>query len=193
MGKLIGLTGSIGSGKSTVAAYFEQKGAAIINADRINAMIFEKNQAVQESIQNIFGTLDKTKIAGIVFSDDEKRKQLEKILHPAIMKEVLKLSEELFSKGKKMVLLEASQLVEAGFYKKLYGLILVICKPSIQKKRFLANAEKKNLHPLYDKILKAQMPASQKKRFAHWVIDNSGDLKKTQKEVDKVWEQIQKL
>ncbi|MBI2027381.1 MAG: dephospho-CoA kinase [Deltaproteobacteria bacterium] len=193
MGKLIGLTGNIGSGKSSVASLFEEKGACIIDADQLNSIIFEENKPVQESIKKIFGTLNKSEIAKTAFSDSDKKKQLERILHPIIMHRATHMAEDFFSKGKKVVLLEASQLVETGLYKKLFGLILVVCKSAIQKERFLKNTSQSKLHPIYENILQAQMPVSQKKPYAHWVIDNSGELKNTKKQVDAVWEQLQKL
>ncbi len=107
-----GLTGGIGSGKSLAAEIFRQLGIPVYNADEEASRIREKDKTVKEKIQAAFGTLDRKALAGIVFSDPSKLKELNTIIHPAVKKHfedwVLK------QQGKPYVLKEAAILFESG-------------------------------------------------------------------------------
>ncbi len=198
MGQIIGLTGTIGSGKTTVGKYFEKLGAAIVDADVINTHLLQEDQNIIRKIVSSFGKevlsekggVDKSKLAQIVWNSPSQKKALEEILHPAILKKCFLDAKSYFQKGKKIVIFEATLLIESGSYKKLDKLILVTSNPKIQKERFLNNPLKKNLHPFYDTILASQMPVLQKKKYADWVIDNSGTLESTQKQIQKIWNYI---
>ena len=116
--KLIGLTGAIGSGKSSVSALFARKGAVIIDGDGIARQLQQKGSAVLQKMVDEFGDvllesgeLDRTKVAQLVFSDPEMLKKLNAIMHPAIGSEIMRLIAE-YMDSDKIVILDMTILVE---------------------------------------------------------------------------------
>ena len=197
MRKFIGLTGNFGCGKSTVATMFEELGAAIIDADKLNAEILHNDKSVQKKLINSFGkavlnldgVIDKTKLAKIIFTSVENRKKAEEILHPAIRQLAQEKAQYFFEAGKEIVLFEASLLIESGHYKNMDGLILVTCDSKIEQERFHKNQKKQKLSKFYDHIITSQMSQEEKKKFTPWIIDNSKGRDHTQEQVKKIWSQ----
>ncbi len=119
---VVGLTGQSGAGKTTVCKVFAESGFAIINADKISRMVMEKGtpclaevtECFGKSILNGDGSLDRQKLANIVFNDKEKLKQLNAISHPYITTEILNMINKYGGEGSKYVLLDAPTLFESG-------------------------------------------------------------------------------
>ncbi len=167
-----GLTGGIASGKSTVAKILAENGIAVIDADEITHSLLINNSQVQQSLQNRFGTSDRSKLREIVFKDPEAKKDLENILHPWIQIQSIEKMKE-YSKNHKVIVYEASLLVETGRYRDLDGLIVVDTSPEIQKKRLIA---RNHFSPeMVDQILQSQTTQEERKKVANFIIDNSED------------------
>lgn len=118
---VVGLTGQSGAGKTTVCKVFDESGFAIINADKISRMVMEKGTPCLAEVTECFGkdilredgSLDRQKLADIVFGDDEKLRQLNAISHPYITSEILNMINKYGSEGRRYVLLDAPTLFES--------------------------------------------------------------------------------
>ncbi len=198
MGKFIGLTGNFGCGKSTVATMFQELGAGVIDADLLNRDILQNDKSIQKKIVSYLGTsilksdgsIDKMKLAETIFTSVDNRKKVEEILHPAIRQLAQEKAKYFFNAGKETVIFEATLLIESGYYKNLDGLILVVCDPSQEHLRFNKNPHKQKLVKYYDQIIASQMREEEKKKYAHWIIDNSQSENATQKQVKKIWTKL---
>lgn len=196
--KVYGLTGGIACGKSTVANFFRELGVAIINADQIHHKLCEKGEkgwkkikeAFGEAVFNSDGTLNREKLGDIVFHDPKKKKRLEEISHPLIMD---RIREEVRSHAGKVVpfiLVEAALLVESNREKQFHGLVVVSCRKEQQIERLvLMRGISKDMALI---MIEAQLPVEAKIKHATFVIDNSGSLEETQREVRDVFEKIEK-
>lgn len=140
--KKIGLTGGIGSGKSTVAEIFSRLGVPVFVSDRVAASLQENNEALKSDIIRIFGAeiypdgkLNRKKLAGLVFTDKKKLEQLNAVVHPAVQKAFEKFCAE--NKQAKFVLKESAILFEIGDDKNLDGMIVVSAPDALRIKRVM--------------------------------------------------------
>ncbi len=190
---VIGLTGNIGSGKTTVLRMLEQLGAKAIDADALVHEVMRKGTPIWQAIVDSFGQyiltdqgdIDRRKLGSLVFNDDEALKRLEKIIHPAADKrfrEIIRQSEE------PVIAVEAIKIIESRIYAELDALWLVICPAEERLGRLLktrdVNEEDVN------RRLRAQMPAEQQAKLADVVIDNGGTLEQTWEQVEREWRRI---
>ena len=189
MSILIGLTGNIGSGKSLAASYFQELGAYIIDADLISRQLVVPHQPAWEEIIDEFGseylnpdkTLNKSKLAGVVFQNDKKRNALEGILHPRVIAEEQKIySDRQRIDPEAVVIIESSLLIESQNYKNVDKVIVVQSTQELQIQRVMtrdgeSRASVKNR-------LKSQMSLEGKLNYADYVLDNTSgrDLLKSQ-------------
>jgi dephospho-CoA kinase len=194
--KLIGLTGGIATGKSTVATFLRDLGAIVIDADEIAREIVKPEQEAWRAIVDAFGseillsdrTLDRDKLRKIVFADANARKQLESITHPRIRARVQERIAELAAQGSEVVIYEAPLLFENGVHHWLRPVILVACAPETQRARL---AHRDRLNPTeVEWHLAAQMPLAEKRKLADYVIENDGDLAELKKKIDELWQKI---
>jgi dephospho-CoA kinase len=173
----IGLTGGIGSGKSTVAKVFVAMGIPVYNSDVRAKLLMVKNQEVILAIKNLFGNdiyidnkLDKQKLANIVFTDISKLAQLNKIVHPAVAKDFETWAKQQTSA---IVLKEAAILFEIGAYKHLDYNILVTAPKEERINRTIARDNTTKTEVLAR--MKNQWEDEQKIPLADFIIDNSGE------------------
>lgn len=179
--KVIGLTGNIACGKSTVAKMLFDLGLPVIDADNVAREVTEPGSFVLQKLAEKFGNqildskghLNRSVLRTTVFNDPEKKKKLEEILHPAIRKRTEELIEGCFLIGKTTVIYEAALLVETGKHKELDGLILVTCEPELQLQRLRAR-DRSITEDLAKKIISSQMPQGDKIIHATWIIENNG-------------------
>ena len=195
--KVIGLTGNIGSGKSTVAEMFRQLGAKIIDADSIARKIVEPGQRTWKEIKDVFGdevissdqSIDRQKLGDIVFNDVSKRELLDNITHPKIFDEINNLVNEYEKDHSNVVIIEAALIIEKGGLLDLIDkLILVVVDEDTQTKRIKLRDDIPS-----DQIqsrIKSQMQISEKKKYADYIIDNNGSVLKTRTQVNKIWKEI---
>lgn len=195
---VIGLTGNIGSGKSTVARRLESLGAKVIDADRVaREVVLPGNPALEEIVRsfgpdilNSEGALDRKKLGTIVFADPRARASLNAITHPRI-KEAIRLEIEKYRVNADsctcsgVLVIEAPLLIEVGLHHNVDEIWVVKVDENEQVERL---AERDGLTPgeVRNRIA-AQLPQEEKLKYARRVIDNSGDPLETQKQVDRHW------
>ncbi len=175
----VGITGGIGSGKTTVCEIFERLGVPVYYADKQAKYLMETDKALRESIRQLFGdeafdaenNLNRAFIAGIVFKDEEKLLALNALVHPAVKADYDSWNAILARKEYPYSLKEAALLVESGSYKDLDKLIVVSAPLEDRIKRVMArdNISEEQVKARID----AQLPESEKVKLADYVIDNN--------------------
>ena len=195
-----GLTGGIGSGKSTVAAQFAALGAVTINSDEIGRDLMKPGSVVYDRIVRGFGAelvdasgrLDRAKLADIVFPDLDKLKHLNAIVHAPVLREIDRQVQLQRAKNPQaVVLVESAVLFEAGQHRRFDKIIVAWCRPEQQVERFVSRA-----HLSEEDVrrrMAAQMPGEEKKKLADFVIDTSTTLEETERQVKEVFAKLQAL
>jgi dephospho-CoA kinase len=188
--RVIGLTGNIGTGKSTVAHILAQLGAQVIDADCIARELLVQGTAVWRAVVEEFGsavlqedsTVDRARLGDLVFADPQALTRLEVILHPAVIQEV---NRRICASDARVVAIEAIKLIETGMHERHDALWVVTCRPEQQVARLVAqrgmSEEQIRLRT------KAQSPQSEKVALADVVIDNSRSLSDTRAQVERAW------
>lgn len=195
--QVIGLTGGIATGKSTVCAILENAGAVIIDADRIARNLVKKNLPAYRQIVDTFGEsillpdgeINRTALGDLIFNDPRKKQLLNKIIHPQVGKEThrqLKLIEK--SNPHALVILDIPLLLESGMHKDLSEVIVVYTPEHIQIKRLMERDHISQKNALAR--IRSQMPIEEKKKLATIVIDNSGPLEHTRKQTLEIFQRL---
>ena len=196
----VGLTGSIAVGKSFVCDVFGELGCHILDADQVARDLVSPGtkglRQVVESFGNSVlladGSLDRSKLGSIVFADEEKRLQLNSIVHPLVIEaqdEWLAAREHEDPRG--IAVIEAALMIEAGGYKRYDKLIVVWCKPEIQLNRLML---RDNLSPAdASRRIASQMPQDEKKRYADFLIDTSNGFDETRRQSTEVFSHLSVL
>ena len=195
--KLVGLTGGIASGKSTVAAILRRLGAAVINADELSREVVQPGEEAWEAVVESFGpavlkedkSLDRRKLRKIIFDNPEARKKLEAIIHPRVRALAEKRFREAAQAGHSTVVYEVPLLFENQMHLWLRPVIVVVCKTSVQKNRLQARDHLTEAEA--QRHLDAQMSLEAKARMADYVVDNNGNLQELEQRVNSIWEEIQ--
>lgn len=194
---IAGLTGGIASGKSTVAAMLAEAGARIVDADRIAHQVVLKGQPAWQDIVDHFGSsiltrdgqIDREALGSIVFNDTEAKKTLNGIVHPRVFEtmaqEIQSLTE---AHPGDLVIMDVPLLIESGLHTSLPIVILVYVPEMMQKER-LMRRDGLNAADAAARI-RAQMPIDAKRAHAHYIIDNSGDLGATRRQVLDIYRKI---
>lgn len=195
--KLVGLTGGIASGKSTVAKILERLGAAIVNADTLSREVVEPGQEGWKEIVATFGadvlqpdqTLDRQKLRTIIFDNPDARKTLEAIIHPRVRALAEQRIREHTAAGFVVVVYEVPLLFEAKIHEWLRPVILVACDVDTQRRRLEQRDQVDSAAA--QKIIDAQMSLEEKRRLADYVIENNGTLADLERQVREVLAKIQ--
>lgn len=180
--KIIGLTGGIGTGKSTVSAYLAQKGCKIIDADLISHQMTEAGSPCLAEIKDAFGedvflrdgNLDRKKVGRLVFADATKKKTLEQIITRRVIEKTLRILQDCRARQETLVVLDAPLLFECGMQRYTDETWLVVCRTETRLRRIAARdglAEED-----IQKRIANQMSTEQKEKLADYIIDNSRDL-----------------
>ncbi|CAG8568170.1 2347_t:CDS:2 [Paraglomus brasilianum] len=194
--KVIGLTGGIASGKSTVSKMIRRHRIPVIDADYLARKVVEPGKPAYDLIVKNFsknillsdGTLDRTKLGNVIFPDENKRKLLNRCVHPFIRREIFKLVVWYWVKGESLVVLDAPLLIEGKLHTYMSSTIVVYCSEQLQINRMM---ERDGLSEQSARErIAAQMPINEKVRFADYVIDNSGDLSETERQVNQIMAKI---
>jgi dephospho-CoA kinase len=195
--KVIGLTGGIASGKSTVARMLQEKGAYLLDADKLAREAVEPGKPAWLEIVKWLGnsillpdrSIDRGRLASMVFNDRRMLDKLNKIVHPWVGSRFVTLSEEIKKKDPDAILIyDIPLLIEANM-QKMVDLILLVYVPRevqiarLQNRDSMTRAEA-------EQRLKSQTPLEEKKKHAHIIIDNSGTLENTARQVDAAWQKI---
>ena len=192
--RLIGLTGSIGTGKSTVSKMLSKRGVEVIDADAISRHISKVGNEGYNKIVELFGegvlgedkSLDRKKIGGIVFSNREELKRLNDAMHPLIMNEIEKRVKELERAGHDIAVLDAPLLIETGLNESVDFVLLIVCSEDIQLDR-IQKRDGLDRKQAQGRI-RNQMEQDAKREYADYVIDNSKDIHSLEDEVEKFLE-----
>ena len=194
--KTVGLTGGIGSGKSTVAAMLVQKGARLIDADRLARGVVEPGKPAWTDIVAEFGgsvlradrAINREALAAIVFADENKRRRLNDITHPRIGQEMIRLAKLCSDQGAPLIVIDAALLLESPATKWIKPVIVVVADEAVKLDRVLARD-----HCDRDDVLKrirSQWPDSERVKYADYVINNSGTLDDLKEQVQNLWRQL---
>lgn len=188
--KIIGLTGGIASGKSTVSKYLILKGIDVIDADLISREIYQVGEKAYKIVIDVFGkdilnedlTINRKKLARIVFSNSEHLKKLNEITHPIIFEKIKKNVEEIYKKNKRVCIIDAALLFESDWYK-LCDLKWLVYVDKITQIKRLIERDKISEEDAVKRI-NAQMPIEEKIKLADFIINNSRELRYTYEQVD---------
>ena len=190
---LVGLTGSIATGKSTVSAMFRSLGCVVLDADVLAREVVEPGEPALAQIVEEFGrevlqpdgTLDRKRLGAIVFGDPARRKRLEQITHPAIRDRFLRHLAELEARGfDGIVLWDAPVMIETGGHRAMEKLVVVATDEATQQARLQARDGIEAVEAA--RKIGSQMPVAEKAKLADYVIDNAGDRAATEARVREV-------
>lgn len=186
---LVGLTGGIGSGKSTVASLIAAAGVPVLDADQLAREVVLPGEPALDEIARAWpdvlepdGRLDRLKLGALVFSDADARARLQAITHPKIQARLMDRVRDLEAQGHRLAVYEASLLVETGRHGDFDALVVVTAPEDVQVQRAVARG------PLLEVEVRArlgaQLPLEEKVKVATHVIDNGGSLDATKAQVN---------
>ena len=192
-----GLTGGIASGKSTVAGMFAALGCVTIDADQIVARLYQPGQAGHQALVRTYGksilaadgTIDRRKLADLALATDDDASKLNALIHPLVIDEQARLiaAEEQHADGGRIVIVEATLLIESGGRSRFDRIIVVDVDPETQ----LARAVARGMTPEdAARRIARQMQRQERLRHADYVIDSSGTLSDTGAETARVYEAL---
>jgi dephospho-CoA kinase len=193
----VGLTGGIATGKSTVVRMLVKRGARVIDHDGLVHTLQEPGQSVWKRIIETFGRdildaderIDRKKLGALVFDNEERRKVLEGLVHPAVLEEAQRRRDEIAHEDRQAIVLsDIPLLLEVGMQDLFDLILLVYSPPEVQILRVM----KRNNLSREEAIarLKSQMPIGEKLNFADLVIRNDGTMRDLEKRVDEVWQEL---
>ena len=196
---IIGLTGSIASGKSTVSRILADCGAPIVDADLIARAVAERGEVGWQKIVETFGEsvlqadgqLDRGKVGEMIFRDATKRAELDRIMHPIILERMKEEIAAYKEQGKTIVILDVPLLLELGWQDKVSVVWLVAVSPDTQKRRLMA---RNNLTEEQAMVrIASQMSIEEKRRYADVIINNDGTLEETEQTVRTNWTETKRM
>jgi len=190
----VGLTGSIAVGKTFVLGVLSELGCHVIDADVVARQVALPGSPGLKAVIDAFGeevlksdgSLNRARLGEIVFADEAKRQQLNSILHPFIIAaQDAQLRELELQDPKDIAVVDAALMIESGGYKRFDKLIVVHCRPEVQLQR-LMRRNKLSREEVEQRIA-TQMPQEEKKRYADYLIDTSGDFAETRRQTEDVY------
>ena len=197
---VVGLTGGAASGKTTVSQFLKEEGAYLIDADQIARDLVQPHTPLWSELVRVFGesilkqdgSLDRKKLSAIIFSDPQKRRLLNELIHPRIKEEIDRRRKEIGEQDPEaIVVIDAPLLVETGSYREMDQVIVVTCTETQQlerlKQRDGASLEKAR------EILSAQMALEEKITVADHVIRNENSLEETRRRAKEVFKALKKI
>ena len=206
----VGLTGGLASGKTTVAKMFASRGAYVLYADKVGHELMEPGQPIYAEIIKSFGesildsdkSINRAALARLAFGDD-RIEELNRIVHPQVAARLELWIEEMSEFDPRAVLIfEAALILEAGLGKYFDKLVVVTSDPQQKLERFLKRAPNVNVNDESDRAtilseakqrMTAQLSDQEKIAAADYVIDNSGETSETERQVSKVYKELQQL
>lgn len=192
MANIIGLTGGIASGKSTVSAFLQDKGYTIIDADLAARMVVEVGQPAYLAIVEAFGKgilqengqIDRAGLGSIIFNDQTKRNLLNGIVHPAVRSMMLSHKDEAIENGKQTVIMDIPLLFESDLTWMVDRTIVVTVEEDVQLSRLMKRNELTEEEAA--SRISSQLPLREKAEKADAVIDNNGSVEDTLKQVEEL-------
>ncbi|WP_099158734.1 dephospho-CoA kinase [Virgibacillus ndiopensis] len=192
MALIIGLTGSIASGKSTVSLMFDDYNIPVVDADKISREVVAPGEKAYDQIVNTFGqqilredkTINRKKLGEIVFADEAKRNQLNEIVHPAVREKILKRRDGYVESGATCVVLDIPLLFESKLTHFVDKTLVVYVDESVQLNR-LMERDKYTENEALQRI-NAQIPIREKAKLADAIIDNNGTKYQSYEQLEKL-------
>jgi len=197
---VVGLTGGVASGKTTVSQILREEGAYLIDADQIARQLVQPHTATWDEIRKAFGdeivdesgSIQRKKLAARVFSDPRQRDVLNQILHPRIWKEVEdRLKAIADNDPQAIVVIDAALLVETGDYRKMDKVIVIASSAAEQVERLKKRDDVEEEQAR--KVLASQMPLEEKLRVADFIIHNEGSLEETRMRTKEIFRELKKI
>jgi dephospho-CoA kinase len=193
---VIGLTGGLGSGKSTVAEMLRELGAVVVNADQVGHQVYAPGGPAYGEVVATFGpqvlaadgSVDRRRLATIVFQDAEALQRLNAITHPHIRQGIQQRLQELAQQGVAVAVVEAALLLEAGWDDLVDEVWVTACPPEVAAAR-AAQRSGLSLEEALARV-RAQMPLAERARRAQVVIDTATSLAETRQQVEREWERL---
>ncbi|MCD5323821.1 MULTISPECIES: dephospho-CoA kinase [Pontibacillus] len=195
MGIVIGLTGSIATGKSTVSLMFEEYNIPVVDADKLSRKVVEPGREAYNQVVSVFGegilrddrTLDRKALGEIVFNDEGKRKQLNDIVHPAVRQEMVRERDRYLDRGDKAVVLDIPLLFESNLTGYVDKTLVVAVDEEVQLQRLMERDESSKEEAL--SRIRSQLSITEKVRMADEVIDNNGSKRETYDQLEAILRQ----
>jgi len=197
---LLGVTGSIATGKSTVAVMLEELGARTIDFDVLSRVVVAPGKPAWKDIVAFFGeqvlcedqTLDREKLRDIVFKDMQKKKKLESFQHPRIGAEFMEMVKQYAGEDPNAIIqVVVPLLIEVNMHPLFHNILMVYASEEEQKKRLMDRdgcSEEMAMN-----MIRSQLSVEEKKGFCDLMIDNSGSLEETRGQVEKLWQKLKKI
>lgn len=192
MTKVLGLTGSIATGKSTVAQLFIRENIPIIDADQISHQVIEPNQRAYQQVLRAFGDdilssdqkINRKKLAELIFNDKAKRDLLNQIVHPIIIDQLIEERDRLISEGHALVVLDIPLLYELNLTNLVDKVIVVYTTRKTQLDRLMHRDQLTKLEA--EQRINSQISIEEKKQKADYVIDNNGTKEVTAEQFEQL-------
>ena len=189
MGQIIGITGGIASGKSTVSLYLQELGFTIVDADLASRAVVEPGEEAYHQVVKAFGedilltdgNIDRVKLGSIIFNDQEKRLLLNGIVHPAVRNWMRVKTEAALASGEETVFMDIPLLFESKLTFMVDKTLLIYVDEQVQLERLMNRNGLSETEALAR--INSQMPLADKKALADAVIDNNGDINETKRQV----------
>ena len=197
---LVGLTGGVACGKSSVARLFQDCGAILIDADVLARTVIERGKPALKDVARVFGkksllpdgALNRPALAKIVFGSPAKLKKLNAIVHPRVAREQARMTREIANQEPRAVVIyDAPVLIEAGAHKRMDKIVVVSADEKTQIKRLHNRSHLSKTEAL--RRIKSQMPLAKKTTMAHYVIDGTLSFEQTKHEVQRIYAELKQL
>ncbi len=191
---VIGLTGGIGSGKSTVCDMLRAKGAAVVHADLVGHEVYRPGSAVWDEVVAAFGRevlatdgqIDRRNLGSIVFADPEARRRLNAITHPPMRRLMIERLDDLRRQGERVAVLEAALLFEAGWVDLTDEVWLTLLRPAVAAQRLMERSGLSQQEA--EARIASQLSNEERLEHADVVIDTDCSLAEVARRVDELWE-----
>ena len=193
----VGLTGSIGVGKSFVTSIFEELGCHVLDADQTAREVVMPGmpglkaiaQEFGEEVLNPDGTLNRKQLGALVFADESRRQRLNHILHPFIIARQDEIMREWETEDPNGIgIIDAALMIESGGYLRFDKLIVVHCRPEVQLERLILRDKLSREEAL--RRINSQMPQEEKQKFADYLIDTSDGFESTRTQIISVHQKL---
>jgi len=195
---VVGITGGVATGKSTVAAMLKELGAEVLSADEIVHELLARDEDIRKSIISEYGedilddkgNINRRRLADVVFRSEEKRRKLEQIIHPRVIATIERKVEEFRQGGSGILAVEIPLLVETSTFYLVDKILLVTAEQHTQLERLQNRYGLSRAEAMLR--VRAQLPLEVKRKYADLIINNDGSIQATREQVEQVWRVLQR-